>query len=42
MKTMYVRPEVKVMRMRLSNEILALLELKEEGANDVYAPQSLF
>ena len=42
MKTMYVKPDLKVMRMSLSNEILALSSMSEEGAKDVLAPHSIF
>jgi len=39
---MYVRPEMKVMAMRLSNSVLDLSTISSEGATDVYAPHSLF
>jgi len=39
---MYVKPEVKAMRMNLKYEVMALSSLSEDGATEVMAPQSLF
>ena len=39
---MYVKPEMKAIRMNLKYEVMALSSLNEEGAKDVYDNGKIF
>ena len=41
MKT-YEAPSIKMMQMNMKEDILALSQISNEGATDVYNPSSLF